>query len=95
MRTFFGLAACLAALWLGGCSNEPAGVVKDEAMLAGVTADKLKGADDDYLHDMDYGYKIRTDPSLALSPAEIRGRNSWIVWTFGNDRFWDYMANHT
>ena len=95
VRTFFGLAACLAALWLGGCSDEPAGVVKDEAMLAGVTADKLKGADDDYLHDMDYGYKIRTDPSLALSPAEIRGRNSWIVWTFGNDRFWDYMANHT
>ena len=41
VRTFFGLAACLAALWLGGCSDEPAGVVKDEAMLAGVTADKL------------------------------------------------------
>jgi hypothetical protein len=44
VRTFFGSAACLAALWLGGCSDEPAGVVKDEAMLAGVTADKLKGA---------------------------------------------------
>ena len=26
---------------------------------------------------------------------EVRGRNTWIVWTGGNDRFWDYMANNT
>ena len=25
----------------------------------------------------------------------MRGRNTWIVWTGGNDRFWDYMANNT
>jgi hypothetical protein len=76
---------------LAGCSDEPTGVVKDEAMLAGVKAEQLKAADDDYLADMDYGY--RHDPKL--SPADIRGRNTWIVWTFGNDRFWDYMADHT
>jgi hypothetical protein len=81
---------------LVGCSNEPTGVVKDEAMLAGVTADKFTASADNYLDDMDYGYKRKTDPSLPeLSPAEKRGRISWIVWTFGNDRFWDYMANHT
>lgn len=37
---------------------------------------------------------------LGLSPEEvreraIRGQNAWIVWTGGNDRFWDYMANNT
>ncbi len=35
------------------------------------------------------------DGGIALKPAEVRGRNTWIVWTGGNDRFWDYMANNT
>ena len=34
-------------------------------------------------------------PNVTLNAAEARGRNTWIVWTFGNDRFWDYMSNHT
>jgi hypothetical protein len=95
VRKFPGVAAFFAALWIAGCSNEPTGVVKDEAMLAGVTADKLPGAADNYFKYMDYGYRRETDPSVVLSPAEERGRNTWIVWTFGNDRFWDYMSNHT
>jgi hypothetical protein len=95
VRKLSGVAACLTALWVAGCSNEPNGVVKDEAMLAGVTADKLPGADEDYFKDMDYGYRREADPSVVLSPAEARGRNTWMVWTFGNDRFWDYMSNHT
>lgn len=95
MRILGSVAACLLTMWLAGCSNEPAGAVKDEAMIAGVGADKLKGADEDYFHDMDYGYRSKSDASLALNPAEVRGRNSWIVWTGGNDRFWDYMSNHT
>jgi hypothetical protein len=24
-----------------------------------------------------------------------RGRNNWIVWSAGNDRFWDFLANNT
>jgi hypothetical protein len=38
-------------------------------------------AGEDYFHAMDGGIK--------LSPAEVQGRNTWIVWTGGNDRFWD------
>jgi len=92
------ILASVAVLGLFGfasCSDSPTGVVQDEAMLAGVTADKLKGAADDYLRDMDYGYLRDSKPDVKLSEAEERGRISWIVWTFGNDRFWDYMANHT
>lgn len=95
VRKLSGVAACLTALWVAGCSDDPTGVVKDEAMLAGVTADKLPGADEDYFKDMDYGYRREAEPSVVLSPAEARGRNTWIVWTAGNDRFWDYMSNHT
>jgi hypothetical protein len=34
------------------------------------------------------------------SPAEIRdsasrGQNAWLIWTGGNDRFWDFAANNT
>ena len=27
--------------------------------------------------------------AVALTPDEVKGRNMWIVWTGGNDRFWD------
>lgn len=41
-------------------------------------------ADEDYFHDMDGG--------LALTPEQIKGRNMWLVWTGGNDRFWDTLG---
>jgi len=28
----------------------------------------------------------------AVRQAAIRGQNAWIVWTGGNDRFWDFAA---
>ena len=27
--------------------------------------------------------------------SAIRGQNAWIIWTGGNDRFWDYAARNT
>lgn len=60
------------------------GKVQDEAMAAGRSADSLPGADDDYLHDMDGG--------ITLTSDEIKGRNNWVVWTGGNDRFWDLIS---
>jgi hypothetical protein len=71
--------------------NKP-GKVQDEAKIAGRTADSFPAADEDYFHDMDGGYKPGAQP---LSENAIRGRNTWIVWTGGNDRFWDFMGNNT
>jgi hypothetical protein len=34
------------------------------------------------------------DPE-AVRKAAIRGQNAWIVWTGGNDRFWDFAARST
>ncbi|SEH29985.1 c-type cytochrome [Rhizobium sp. NFR12] len=34
------------------------------------------------------------DPE-AIRQAAIRGQNAWIVWTGGNDRFWDFAARNT
>ncbi len=93
--SLIGLTAGTILLTLTGC-NEPApGTVKDEAMKAGRTAASFPAADEDYFTDMDGGYKRDGDPGVKLNVNEVRGRNSWIVWTGGNDRFWDYMANNT
>ena len=32
------------------------------------------------------------DNGVRLTPEEIQGRNMWLVWTGGNDRFWDRMT---
>ncbi|MBI4523076.1 MAG: hypothetical protein HY695_04590 [Deltaproteobacteria bacterium] len=75
-------------LIFAGCGKSPApGTVPDEAMRVGRAAQSLPGADEDYFHDMDRG--------LQLTTNEVKGRNNWIIWTGGNDRFWDYLANHS
>lgn len=80
------LAFGLAFAGNGGSSVQAAPVV-DEATAAHRSADLFPQADEDYFRDMDGG--------LALSPAAIRGRNMWNVWTGGNDRFWTGLTAET
>ena len=89
MKKLFTLGAILVAIAAGvwfvnRLRNPKIGNVKDEPLLAGVKAEQLKAADDDYFHDMDGG--------PTLSQDEIKGRNTWIVWTAGNDRMWDQLS---
>ncbi len=65
-------------------SPEP-GTVKDEALTVGRTAESFPAADEDYFKDM--------DGAVELTANEVKGRNNWIVWTGGNDRFWDHLAS--
>ncbi len=68
-----------------GCKSTPKpGEVQDEARRAGRAASSFPAADEDYFRDMDGG--------IVLTADEIEGRNMWLVWTGGNDRFWDVMA---
>jgi hypothetical protein len=61
------------------------GTVQDEAMRAHREVASFPAADEDYFHDMDGG--------LAFTPEQIKGRNMWLVWTGGNDHFWDTLGN--
>ena len=82
-----GLALAGSLLAFVACSQEPQpGTVQDEAMKAGRTAASFPGADEDYFRDMDYGYRRASDPSVVLDVNEVRGRNNWNAWTFGNDQ---------
>jgi hypothetical protein len=95
LRSLARLACLIGVAALSGCGQQP-GTVKDEAMLAGRTGETFKAAEVDYFADMDGGYKRATDPGIKpLSVNAVRGRNTWMVWTGGNDRFWDFMANNT
>lgn len=106
------LSLFLPLVLLQGCSDKPKnpcgdqpGKILDEAQCVGRDADSLKGADEDYFADMDYG--VSKQPALLvdrLSPfipgitqqqaldAFARGRNNWIVWTAGNDALWDKLS---
>jgi hypothetical protein len=87
MRLPTTLAVLCFAL-LTACRPVPqSGTVQDEARAAGRTAASFPHAGEDYFHDMDGG--------IALSPEEIKGRNMWLVWTGGNDRFWNQMTQYT
>lgn len=80
------LAVCaVLAAFVFGCQNQPKpGTVQDEAMRANRTVASFPAAGEDYFHDMDGG--------IPLTPEEIKGRDMWIVWTAGNDRFWDNLS---
>jgi len=100
----FSLLAAYASPSYAMCGYG-AGNIQDEALCAGRTADTLKGADEDYFRDMDYGVtKSPSAVAASLDPfvpgikpedavkAVAQGRNNWIVWTAGNDRFWNEIA---
>ncbi len=87
------LLCCL--LVLAGATDPPGrpGHVLDEARQAGRGAASLPAAVEDYFHDMDGGIKLEKDTATGLDP--VIGRNMWLVWAGGNDRFWDKMTRYT
>jgi hypothetical protein len=78
-------AAVLLLVSVRSIAQTP-GHVLDEARLAGRSAASLPMATEDYFHDMDGGILRSSDT------AEINGRDMWLVWTGGNDRFWDGLT---
>ena len=94
MRRFLLILAGLAVLGIAAIiflrnSGPQPGKVQDEAMRAGLTAASFPAAGEDYFAAMDPGAKFSADPKVR--DDEIKGRNMWLVWTGGNDRFWDAL----
>ena len=77
----------IALLVLAGCGKKKPdfGTVKDEAFTVGRNAESFPAADEDYFKQMDGG--------IDLTVNEVKGRNNWLVWSGGNDRFWDHLVN--
>ena len=75
-----------------------------------VIAKMKQGSADDYYMDMDYGLSRPENQDQihqALLPympgmtkadavkAFVKGRNNWIAWSGGNDKFWDFLNDYT
>jgi hypothetical protein len=73
-------------LLLPGCSGDR-GPAQDEARQAGKTTADFPQAEADYFKEMDGGIELTAD--------EVKGRNTWMIWTGGNEAFWDYLANNS
>ncbi|GGF47288.1 hypothetical protein GCM10011611_62150 [Aliidongia dinghuensis] len=75
------------------CSEEPADCSYFAEMDKGLLVKPADGAP--------YPKEIQEVAQLTkLTPEQVResalrGQNAWIVWTGGNDRFWDYAARNT
>ncbi len=65
---------------LSGCTPRP----RDEANLAGLTPADFPQLTADVFQQMDGG--------LVLTADEIKGRNTWNLWTGGNQHFWNAAA---
>ena len=86
MTNTLRLALLLIAMPIAAAAQNASGPL-DEAMLVGRDAASFAPADEDYFKGMDNG--------LELSPDEVKGRNMWMVWTGGNDLFWDRISRDT
>ncbi len=81
----FGIAAVGGiALYHGLKDSFPA---QDEAKLAGKTPADFPESAVDYFKGMDDG--------IALDADQVKGRNTWMIWTGGNEAFWDWLANNS
>ncbi len=104
MNGVTGALVGLGVLLLSGCGeNEQADNVTgradgedqivDEATERGLTVSDLKIASTNIFQQMD---QVPDDQGnlkpLGLTEEEIKGRNTWILWTGGDQRFWDRMA---
>ena len=81
----------IAATWMvvfcaavGACrKHEPV----DEATAAGLTTSDFPQITADVFKSMDGG--------IDLSPEEIMGRNTWNLWSGGNQHFWNQAAQNS
>src|SRR5438876_1090237 len=74
----------LIAVSLSGCHEK---VIEDEAKKCGLSRTDFPQITADIFKPMDGG--------IELSPEEVRGRNTWNLWSAGNQRFWDRVAHDT
>ena len=70
------------------------GWVHDEASCARRSSDTFHAAGINATEEDERRYFERMDSGILLTPEESAGRNMWMVWTGGNDRFWDEIIKY-
>src|SRR5574342_827906 len=78
------LLASLSAVCLIAACGRSTPYPPDDAKAAGLAAADFPQVSADLFKAMDGGIELDAD--------EIKGRNTWILWTAGNQVFWDRLA---
>jgi cytochrome c5 len=91
--------AMAALLCAAACSCGAEAPAIDEAKAHGLTPQDFPADAHDYFGAMDANVPPGGAPGaiapLPLSPAELKGRNTWMLWCGGNEGFWDWLANNS
>ncbi|HEY5954140.1 MAG TPA: hypothetical protein VIT18_07235 [Terrimicrobiaceae bacterium] len=82
--------SCVLALFLTLTTSSWSKPIVDEAKAAGKTPADFPKVTEDVFMPMDKGAIVG-----ELTPEEIRGRNTWNLWTAGNQHFWDGVARNS
>jgi cytochrome c5 len=74
------------------------GVDLEEEVNAGnvreLASEYFKPAEGPYFIEIDGKVKDGIYTPLDLDPIEEKGRNAWMLWTGGNERFWDWLSHN-
>jgi len=87
MRRGLAMLASVSLLCLVSACDRSLRFPPDDAKAAGLTAADFPQTAADVFREMDGG--------MSLTEDEIKGRNTWILWTAGNQVFWDRMARES
>ena len=82
--------SCVLAFFLTLTTSSWSKPIVDEAKAAGKTPADFPKVTEDVFMPMDKGAIVG-----ELTPEEIRGRNTWNLWTAGNQHFWDDVARNS
>ena len=80
------LVAAVLVVLHAGCDRRPA-PPPDDAKRAGLTPADFPQVVDDVFRQMDGG--------IQLDAHEVKGRNTWLLWSAGNPVFWDRVARES
>ncbi len=91
-----GAARLRAGYYEDFTREKVAGYQDAPSLLKAVAEAHYKPAYRDYFADMDMvagpGGKLER---LRLGREEVKGRNAWVIWSGGNEAFWDWVARHS
>src|SRR5215218_9805551 len=88
LKRFLALGLVLVVavgIWLAGRVLWPR-IVPHDYEVEGLTEANLAETDADLFPGLDGG--------VALTPEEMKGRNTWMIWTAGNADFWNWLAQY-
>lgn len=95
----FGFAVMIAGCGYGPAIDEArarqlANPENKDLPISQYAAEYYPPESQDLFQDMDRRADHGASEQLELEPRDIVGRNAWMIWTGGNEAFWDWLSRN-